>query len=73
MYAKMKIPAKNRKDLALAVLHILLKEFPPIAKMFIDGMLDLGLSLIAAEMKVRRLTGVVPIKSKRKRKKKKKH
>jgi len=73
MYAKMSIPAKNRMELALAVFHIILKEFPPIAKMFIDGMLDLGLELIAAEMKVRQLGGApaagVP---KRKRKKKKK-
>ncbi len=73
MYAKMNIPTKNKMELALAVFHIILKEFPPIAKIFIDGMLNLGLDLIAAEMKVRRLGGGPMVSvPKRKRKKKKK-
>ncbi len=73
MYAKMNIPTKNKMELALAVLHTLLKEFPPIAKKFIDGMLDIGLDLIAAEMKVRQLVGGPKVGvPKKKRKKKKK-
>lgn len=59
--------------IVMLIIRVRIKEFPSISKMFIDGMLDLGLSQITAEMKVRRPgggpTAGVP---KRKRKKKKK-
>lgn len=53
MYAKIKVPPDEKMKIALKILFYCITEYPPVARMFIDGMFDVALPYLAAEKRLK--------------------
>lgn len=68
MYRKVNIPTENKRETALNVLFECIDNHPGVAKMFIDGMLDIVIPYLAAEARLKEINEAMAKTGKKKKK-----